>query len=166
MTEQDFSALGPGQRRLLLTRIKDLIDVDEFKMRDTVASLLVEFIRLAQHSSHSDYEYIIENGFRYGYEVQYSEHSDYRGNGSIRQTLNDTALSCHDTCLRVFHAKLIAFYDTIDNIALKDKWYCHDLRILFQNILANSFCSSTFVDDLGKRLEDMNKKTHKRREGQ
>ncbi len=101
MAEADFAALPPGQRVLVMTRLADLVMVDDESLRMAVASLLSELLRVADTSSVDDYPALIDHGVEYGYR---KESGSWQGDRHVRTALNGVATSCRSTA----HSLLVA----------------------------------------------------------
>jgi hypothetical protein len=157
MEPASFAALPPGQRMLLITRMDDLVNVNEPKMRHAIATLLTELVRLAHESSLEQYSRVVANTFEYGYEKRYGER--WHGNGPARAGLSKVALGCDRDAHKVIAREVLS---RLDSAQLEDKpgWYFHELRILLQNLLTNATCDDDVADPLGKALTAINEISH------
>jgi serine/threonine protein kinase len=158
MSPEEYNYLPLGQRTLITTRLKDMIRINANHMRNPIASLLSDMVRLCSFTAGKDLEYIIEKAISFGYEVSYGE--QWKGNIAIRNELNNIALVCHSAAHRVITGKVIEFWADMNKAADKETWYTHDLRIFFQNLLANDQCTSDICESIANRLEQLNELTH------
>lgn len=158
MTPEDFNNLPLGQQNLIISRLRDIIRVGDHHMRNPVASLLAEMVRLGHAASDKNYKFIVENSLNYGYELQYSE--QWQGNISIRNILNDVSIVCHAPSYNVLASIVLDMWKDIDRASEKESWYVHDLRILLQNLLANSQCTGDIAEKLVEKLDRLNELTH------
>ncbi len=158
MSPEEYSNLPLGQRTLIITRLKDMIRISASHMRNPIASLLSDMVRLGYLSAVQAYEYTIEKALSFGYEIEYSE--QWKGNISIRDALNNIALVCHSASHRIICNKVIEFWDDISSVADKETWYTHDLRLLLQNLLANDQCTDDLCKNIADKLERLNELTH------
>jgi serine/threonine protein kinase len=157
MDSVSFAALPEGQRILLVTRLIDLINVDEPRMRNAVAALLAELVRLAHETKPRNYADIVKYTFEYGFEKQYAE--AWHGNGPAREALKAASLICGRDAHELIANEVLG---RLPGPALVDKpgWYFHDLRILLQNLLTNPACSDEKAEPLGKALSTVNEVSH------
>jgi len=154
----NYINLPAGQRRLLTSRIKDLVRVDEPKLRNAVASLLAELIRIGYRGRDSDYESLVAKGLIYGYKKKYSE--SWTGNIQIREVFNDVAKECHDIAHKTLTKATLEFVGSEQEIDNEESWFYHDMRILLQNLLANGHCDDDSADCLGDKLDEVNEISH------
>ncbi len=157
MDSASFSALPAGQRVLLITRLMDLISVDEERLRPAVTSLLAELVRLAHEMKPETYAIIVKNTFEYGYEKQYGE--AWWGNWPARQALNSVALHCDRDAQSLIADEVLGRVGGA-GFSEKQRWYFHDLRILLQNLLTNPACPDEKAEPLGKALSTVNEISH------
>lgn len=148
---QRYAALPLGQRLLMMGRIKDLIEIDQFTLRSAVASLLSELVRVGYRTREKDYAYVIEQSLDYGYEKQ--SNGTWIGHSQIRETLNQVAIECHELAHRIITEKLLFFLGNLETIEAKDKGYYHDLKILLQNLLANVHCADEYAEQLSEYFD-------------
>jgi serine/threonine protein kinase len=158
MQPSDYARLPRGQRVLLISRLRDLINVDSDNLRRATAQLLASLVRVAHLQPGNDYDFIVEKGLLFGYEQQYDQ---WVGNNRVREAVNDVAIESQAPAHRIVSAKTLEFLKGVTNLASKPRWYFHDLRILLQNLLANPHCSDHDADALGKELENVNSLSHK-----
>jgi serine/threonine-protein kinase len=161
LTQMDaarFVALPAGQRVLLMTRLGDLIRVDEPRMRNAVAALLAELVRVAPEIQPDNYKTVVECAFEYGYEKQYGE--AWHGSGPLRTELNAVSLGCRQESHSIIAEHLLAKFDTID-LTGHAGWYYHDLRVLLQNLLTNPRGADEHAEPIGRLLSDVNEVSHK-----
>ena len=158
MQPSDFTRLPKGQRVLLISRLRDLINVDSDNLRRATAQLLASLARVAHLQPGNEYQFIVEKALIFGYEQQYDQ---WIGNNRVREALNDVAIECQATAHRIVSGGTVAFMKGTTNLASKPRWYFHDLRILLQNLLANPHCTDDDADALGKELENVNSLSHK-----
>ena len=149
-----FAELDDGKRIVIMVKVKGLIKVDQFDMRNVVASLLSELVRVGYRSPEEDYAFVIEQSFNYGYEKQYN--GTRRGNVQIREALNHVAFECHEPAHRVISDKLLFFLESLDWVEEREGWYYHDFGILLQNLLVNDSCAPEYALRLGKHFEKVN----------
>lgn len=158
MSCAEFPNLPKGQQILLCTRMKDLVKVDKYDLRNAVASLLAELVRVAQDASSDDYEFYVAQALQYGYETDYSDR--WTGNSAIRIALSHVALESKHGPHMIISKQLLQFVGDGSRLEDKDKWYYHDLRILLQYLLANSNCTADNASGLGMLLERVNTISH------
>ena len=158
MTPGQFGRLPRGQRVLMFSRLKDLLNVDESNLRNAVAAILAELVRVAYFASDENYKLAVANGLQYGFEVVHS--NDWQGNPQIRDALNGVALEVEEESHGIISEALIEFQDSLDDISEKQKWYYHGLRVLLQNLLANPRCADDHAERLGERLVQVNALSH------
>jgi hypothetical protein len=137
-----------------------MIRVDDPSMRNPIASILSEMVRLSHMDSIIDYDFIINSALNYGYEVKYSDL--WQGNIPIRSALNGVALICHAASHRIFASKVLELWNDIAKVNDKEpwSWYTHDLRVLLQNLLANDQCADDASERLAAKLVRLNELTH------
>jgi serine/threonine-protein kinase len=157
MHSTDFAALPPGQRVLVMTRLTDLATVDKESLREAVAALLTELVRLSHGTDDADYHRIVSYAIEYGYEKQYGE--KWHGNGPVRTALNDAALSCGEASHGVIADAVLALVQDSE-LATRAGWYFHDLRVLLQNLLINPGCGLEKAKALGDALNSVNAVSH------
>lgn len=152
-----FAALPEGQRVLLVTRVIDLISVDEARMRNAVAALLAQMARLAHETDAERYASIVQQTFEYGYEKQYGD--AWLGNDAARRSLGEVALACGSDAHGIVADEVLS---RLEGPSLEDKpgWYYHDLRILLQNLLTNPDCATSRAGSLGAGLSRINEISH------
>jgi serine/threonine protein kinase len=158
MDPDEYSNLPLGQRRLILSRLKDLIRVDEMRMRKPIASLLSQLVRVSSNSSESDFSFIIDNSILFGFEKEYS--GQWRGDVIVRNALCRTSLICNSKAHNILGEQVLKHWDDISNIMEYDSWYRHDLRKLLQNLLANDQCSNELSEILAIKLDKLNELSH------
>lgn len=152
MDESSFREIPAGQRILILTRAKTLVNHDEFKLRNPAASFLTQLIRVGSKISENDYKFIADSGFKYGFDLNYSE--TWVGNPDIRTELGKISLTCSPNIHKVISDSLFAFYSK-EKLSGKEGWYWHDIRIIVQNLLTNTACSDETGGKLATILEDV-----------
>jgi serine/threonine-protein kinase len=157
MNELEYMSLPSGQRRLIFSRLKDLISVDKEHMRNAVASLMGEFIRLSHQDNPKYYDNICQHAFNYGYCLEYSER--WRGNRQIRENLNEVGKYCTSEAHRIISETLNKFLPET-NLEEQEGWFYHDIRVLLQNLLANPHCSDASAESLGDMLDRINELSH------
>lgn len=157
MDPAGYAALPAGQRMLLITRMDDLVNVDEPKMRHAIATLLAELVRLGHETSLEQYAKVVRNTFEYGYEKQYGER--WQGNGPARSALGSVALECDSEPHKIIASEVLSRLDAAQ-LENKPGWYFHDLRILLQNLLTNAACEDEIAEPVGKALTRVNEISH------
>jgi serine/threonine protein kinase len=158
MQPSDFARLPKGQRRAIVSRIKDLVNVDQENLRRATAQLLASFVRKAHLEPSDDYEFIVENALNFGYNQQYG---DWTGNPQAREALSAVAIVSQSATHRIISDGTVAFLKDVPDLSSKQRWYFHDLRTLLQNLLANPQCRDKDVDSLGQELDRINSLSHK-----
>lgn len=156
MESNDYSALPPGQRVLVVNRLEDLATVDEEGLRRAVAAIVTELVRLA-HDSGDAYALVVQYAFEYGYEKRYAE--NWHGHGPTRSALNDVALIC-DAPSHATISRAVRVIADEDSLAARAGWYFHDLRVLLQNLLINPVCDADEANALGRALGLVNRLSH------
>jgi serine/threonine-protein kinase len=152
MDESSFSEIPAGQRILILTRVKTLINHDDYKLRNPAASFLTQLVRVGSKISEAEYKFVADSAFKYGFDLNYSE--TWVGNPDIRTELGKVALTSSPGIHRVLTNSLMSFYSK-EKLTDKEGWYWHDLRIIVQNLLTNTACSNEVGEKLAVILEDV-----------
>jgi serine/threonine protein kinase len=153
-----FVMLPPGQRVLLITRMKDLVRVDSATVRPAVAALLGQLVRVAPQTKVQDYHFITEKALLYGFRK--SMGPNWTGNPELRQSLVDIAVSLPEAAHATVIKALREFLDSGTPEEITHAWFSHDLRALLQRLLANPACAEVDAEFLGERLEWLNTETH------
>ena len=157
MAQEDFLALPAGQRVLVNTRLADLAQVDDERLRRAVASLLAELVRLSHAGSQSSYSRTVAYAFDYGFEKRYGE--SWWGDGPTRSALLAVARGCAVPAHQEIARGAIAMVEG-EGIAGKQGWYHHDLRILLQHLLINPVCEEDLAAGIGDALQRLNGISH------
>jgi serine/threonine protein kinase len=155
MEPRNYAELPIGQQLLIISNVKELIEVDQFNMRSAVASLLSELVRVGYQSRESDYAFVIEHSYHYGYEKQYN--GQRLGNSQLRDSLNQVATISQQSAHQILSEKLLFFLKNLGSLEKKEKWYYHDLKNLLRNLLANPYCAANDAERLVECLEKVNK---------
>jgi serine/threonine-protein kinase len=150
LNSQTYAELKTGQQIFLMAKLKELIKIDQFQMRNAVASLLSELVRVGYKTREKYYRFVIEQSFDYGYEKQYN--GNWKGNAQIRDALNNVATLCDELAHKVICETLFNFVEN-QSLDSKESGYYHDLKILLQNLLLNIHCADEYVERLGEHLE-------------
>ncbi|MEN6488754.1 MAG: protein kinase [Smithella sp.] len=159
MDVSEYSMLPSGQKRLIYSRLKDLVNVDKPRLKNAVVSLLSQFVRLAHQDNAKHYEFICQHALRYAYQVEYSD--KWVGNEQLQKDLNDVAKYCTSEGHKVISKVLVEFLDAFGNELLQqDKWFYHGVRILLQNLLANCHCKNEDAELIGDKLDLVNEFSH------
>lgn len=156
MTPASFGRLPVGQQLAIMTRLKDLVRVNDSRLQNAVASLLAALVRVA-HASKADYSYIVEQALSYGFERPYA--AAWTGNAPVRDSLNEVAPILELEAHRVVCKTVFQYLDGVA-LSQKERWYFHDLRILLQNLLANAECTEEDATRLAAQLDDVNQMSH------
>lgn len=154
----EYVQMPAGQRRLLISRLKDLDHVDQPRLRNAVASILAELVRVAHRGREADYELITKLGFEYGYRTKYSE--NWTGNIQVREGLNAVCKDVHDVAHKIMTNAALQFLAAEGELINKEHWFYHDIRILLQNLLGNGHCDEGAADSLGDFLDKINQISH------
>ncbi|MBF0295554.1 MAG: serine/threonine protein kinase [Magnetococcales bacterium] len=157
MDANRYQTLSSGKKRAILSRIKDLVNVDEDKRRNAVASLIASLI-IISHKSNSNYQFIVSSALEYGFEKQYSE--KWFGNPEIRDALILSSKEYDKESHACTTEELLKFFNNLKNFENKDKWYYHDLRSILNNLLVNDVCSDQHSDAIGDLLDKVNNFSH------
>jgi len=152
---QKYAKLKAGQKMVLMVKVKELIETDQFNTRNVVASLLSELVRVGYRANKKDYAFVIEQSLEYGYEKQYN--GNWKGHTQIRESLNRVAIECHASAHKVISESLVNFLESHNQQKVKKDWYYRDLKILLQNLLLNVHCAVKYVKRFSEYLEEMNK---------
>ena len=156
MSPKAYSLLPAGQRALIVTRLKDLVNVDEERPRRAVAALLAALTRCAHEARLEHYSVIVQHAVHYGYEKQYGT---WFGNEEIRQELEEVSLRLGAEAHSILAAGITA-YVAKTGMDAKGAWWSHSLRRLLQNLLANPACNDANAEVLSDQLQSLNLKTH------
>ena len=138
MQPSEYAELPVGQKLLVVSRVRSLIEADLTHMQKAVASLLTELVRVAFSTRTEDYTFIITEALRYGYEVSYGE--NWRGNPPLREAVTGVALECPGSIHVLVADAVLALVDKEPN-GSEEAWYYNSLRVLLQNLLANPHCA-------------------------
>jgi hypothetical protein len=157
MTPSTYARLPIGQRLAVMTRLRDLVRVDEARLNNALASLLTEVVRVAHSSRTVDYEFVVKQGLVFGYEHKYSE--VWTGNGALRDSLSEVARLVEVAAHTVVCVALFSHLATA-SLEGRQGWYLHDLRILAENLLANVECSGENAEKLAVLVDDLNARRH------
>ncbi len=157
MSAGTYAGLPLGQRLTVMTRLRDLVRVNESRLQTAVASLLTELVRVAHRSRALDYQFIVQQSLQFGYEHEYSE--NWTGHGPLREALSTAAPSVEASAHSVICQELSGYLEGT-SLEGRRKWYFHDLRILLQNLLANPNCAEETAEKLASRLDDVNVRSH------
>ncbi len=158
MDNHKFSKLKLGQKALLIARLKDLINVDSEKMRNSTASFLNSLLKHAHKFSENEFGYLIEKSFEYGFNVKYSDR--WRGNESLRDGLVILASSLNEKQTNIFSEHAIRIIHDNTNYETEERWYYHCLRDILQSILASDECPDAIAPNLAAELEKLNSLSH------
>ena len=158
MTAASYSRLPLGQRLAILSRLKDLVRVNEARLANAVAALLAELVRVGHSSRMADYALIVQHAFEYGLERKYGE--TWVGNVGIRDSLNAVASTAEDEAHQMISEALFSYLDT-HPLGVKPGWYLHQLRELLQHLLANPNCEASNAERLAGILDELNQLSHK-----
>lgn len=162
MSPLDYSRVKLGQRIAVVSRLRDLVNVDDDKMRRPTAQLLASLAKAAHLDPNDDYRFIVEHCLVFGYEKKYDD-AAWRvitGNHLAREALNEVAVECNVAAHAVISAQSLNFLRG-RNLDGKPKWYFHDLRDLLQNLLINPQCSDENARLIGDQLTEVNRLSHK-----
>lgn len=156
MTTSDFASLPLGQRVVIMTRLRDLVNVDKDTMRRAVAAFLAEVVRLSHTDGSTPYEEVVKNALVYGYEKRFGE--TWQGDAATRTALNEVALTCTEPTHIAVSSRVL---ELVADPGLADRagWYFHDLRILLQKLLINPASGERAVS-LGEALTRVNELSH------
>jgi serine/threonine-protein kinase len=157
MSAVAFSQLPLGQRLTVMTRLKDLLRVNEDRLQNAVATLIADLVRVAHISRPADYALVVEHALQYGYERRYTD--TWTGNNEIREALSEVSPHVHEGAHEVICEKLFQYLEGRD-LSSKAKWYFHDLRVLLQSLLANFACKDVNAERLAERLDQINIISH------
>ena len=157
MSATSYARLPLGQRLAILSRLKDLVRVNEARLANAVAALLAELVRVGHGSRLPDYALIVQHALAYGFERKYGE--TWVGNPGIRESLNTVASTAEDEAHSVMSVALLSHLDAhpLDG---KAPWYLHELRGLLQHLLANPNCDAEHAETLANILDNLNKLSH------
>lgn len=158
MQSDDYSSLPVGQKILIMSRIKDMVRVDEFKVRNALASLIAQLVRVGFRSTEKDYSFIVKNGLEYGFSIKYGDR--WIGKPEIREALVNAAIACPQSTHKVLSDNLLEFINNRDDLENKEHWFYHDMRTIIQNLLANSCCLDANAVSLGECLDKINEISH------
>jgi serine/threonine protein kinase len=153
-----YAELPTGQRLFLMATIKDLIKLDQFNMRNAVASLLSELVRVGHQTREKDYAFVIEQSLIYGYEKQYN--SRWIGNTQTKESLNRVAKECQQPAHKILSEELLKFIESAEQFEAKEKWYYQELKIFLRNLLINIHCADKHAELLSEYLEKVNDLSH------
>jgi serine/threonine protein kinase len=157
MSPADFARLKRGQRVLIMSRVRDLVNVDQDNLRRATATLLASLVRAAHSKADDDFRFVVENALLFGYEYLYGE---WTGNNRPREALNDVAIVALADAHALLSQATLEFLASRPDLESKPKWYFHDMRLLLQNLLANTNCRDEHADPLGERLTQVNGLSH------
>lgn len=158
MAPDSFSSLPRGQKKLLIARLKDLVNIDKPELRLATAQMIALLASLARNLDDAEYGVIVENALLWGFDKEYGP--KWQGNDDIRDALEDSARGRNS--YSIIAARFIAFVKD-KNIGDLPSWYNHALRDLVMALLANPNCDSE-ADELGVIYEQINLANHEAKE--
>lgn len=147
---QTYAKLKMGQQSFVIAKLKELIKIDQIQMRNAVASMLSELVRVGYRTREKYYRFVIEQSLDYGYEKQYNGH--WQGNIQIKVALNQVAIECTELAHKVICETLFHFFEN-QSLESKKNEYCQNLKILLQNLLLNIHCADEYVERLEEYLD-------------
>lgn len=153
-----FSALPVGQRALLFTKLKTLIAVDEFRMRNPTASFLNAILKVCGRLCEEHFRFVISKSIIYGFETKYGD--TWTGSPSLRQELAKLAVTADHIQHKFLSEELlnILFNKEFNE---KDDWYLGDFKTIIQNLLANDQCEESCAFRLSEILEKILSEVYK-----
>jgi serine/threonine protein kinase len=157
MSAEDFASKPKGQRLLLINRLKDLIRTDKPELQIATAQVIALLTGLARFEGATEYNPIISAAFHWGFEKLYGV--NWVGQPDIRDALVDTAKSANAEAHKVLAKGFVEFADQKD-LAGKQRWYAHDLRLLVMALLANPACGDKDAENLALLYDKINALTH------
>ncbi len=149
-----YAKLPAGQKVLMIAKMKDLIEIDQLNTRSAIALLLSELVRVGYRTRAKDYTFVIGQSLDYGYEKQ--SNGIGIGNTQLRESLNNVAIECDESAHQIISEVLLSFLESLETIDGKERWYYQDIKILLQNLLANTKCADEYAEPLGTHLEKVN----------
>ncbi|MCH7679138.1 serine/threonine protein kinase [candidate division KSB1 bacterium] len=147
-----FASLPPGQRILLMTRLKTLLTASEFHLRNPIALFLNALLKVCGRMEEENFKLIAENSLIYGFEMKYGD--TWFGNISLREDLSDLAFTCEQRQHRILSEETLNFLSDKD-LTSKEPWFLFDTRNIVQNLLANDLCDDDTASKLGPKLEEV-----------
>jgi serine/threonine protein kinase len=156
MSAEDFAAKPPGQKLLLINRLKDLLRIDRPELSAATAEVIALLTRLARFERETDYRPVISAAFHWGFSKMYGP--NWHGNEEIRSSLIDAAKAAAEAAHKVLADEFIAFLSDQDLRTLP-RWSTHDLRLLVTCLLANPSCGKE-ADRLAELYDNINEATH------
>lgn len=99
LSAEDFTNKPPGQKLLIINRLKDLLRIDKPELSRATIELIEVLVRVARHESPDDYRSIVDAAFEWGFEKTYGE--NWQGNQPIRNSLIRTSKIAHATAHQV-----------------------------------------------------------------
>ena len=159
LSAEDFSARPRGQKLLIITRLKDLVRIDDEKpqLRTATAEVIQLLLRLARLEENWDYTFITVAAFEWGFDKSYGP--NWTGNEDIRDELISVSKAITNHNHSVLASTFINFVREKDLNNLPGGWYGHDLRLLVMSLLANTHCGEE-ADDLAKIYDEINVASH------
>lgn len=156
MSAEDFAAKPPGQKLLLINRLKDLLRIDRPELSAATAEVIALLTRLARFERETDYRPVISAAFHWGFSKMYGP--NWHGNEEIRLSLIEAAKAAAEAAHKVLAGAFIEFLSDQDLRTLP-RWSTHDLRLLVTCLLANPSCGKE-ADKLAELYDKINEATH------
>jgi serine/threonine protein kinase len=144
MDPTSFRDLPSGQRRLIQGKINDLVEKDAAHLKNAIASLLTQLVRVAHSSDPQAYHLFVMYALRYGYEIKYND--AYQGNPAIREALNEVAKEYGQEAHSIVSKHVIDLLNRTEKLEPREKWFHGDIRRLLERLLANPHCADESAD--------------------
>jgi serine/threonine-protein kinase len=155
MTPDEFMAMRPGQRLLILGKFQDVASDTERKLELARDEFLIVLTPLGIHLEAGEYSKIIEPAIRCGFGVIGCDGSPTaHGNYRIREALT-TATMKVDRNHHTIASALLAWLNSID-LASQKRWFCHSIRPLLNALMANPNCIDEDAPLLASMLSHIN----------
>lgn len=154
LSPADFSALTEGQKVLLSTKVKDLIEKDIYQMRNTVAKLLLSLIGVIHDEQNCNY--YIEQALKYAFLTDYK--SNWHGNPQLRDALISFASKASEENLKCLMKEIKNIIKEISKIPSNMHSLSYEMikKTLESALARQSGCPDSLM--IGTLLEEINEK--------
>jgi serine/threonine protein kinase len=156
LSAEEFHSKPPGQRLLILNRLKDLVRTDRQELRLATGAFITHLLRLATFEAAIYYTPVLEVAFSWGFDK--TVHASWQGNQEVREGIIDASKNANSVAHSVISSAYLKHVqgkqlDTVPG------WYHHDLRRIVVALLANPNCGE-LATQLAEFYDELNVKTH------
>jgi len=155
MTAEDFMKLPAGQRKLILSKCRDVVVAKDDRLIPARSEFLRVLTTRAIYVDTEAYREILDPAIHYGFDLKQTRESDWIGDRRIREALQDAAVVVNPENHKVFSDTLLGWLKDID-VSSRDNWFYHALRKIVQRLMANTSCKEETAGDLDAVLNKVN----------